>query len=395
MFAGLLLCALLLGVAWPLLAALPAVPSQVLAGDVYVITQGSGPYSINDSLAQNLSAQPWAQAVSPEIFSLGTLDGSAVVVRGVEPASFLGVEDAEGAVPATLPPAWALSGAGLQARLGLAPGDELTLVGSAVPRLDVVPLAGVFHAATAANDELLVDFATARFLTGVAAGIYHSIRVKTTDPQALVAFLQQRGASAHVSGPAGSLGGANTAPLPTDPRIINLFLRYGIGPLPADYLTEGIAEATNSVQVVAWGLEALVIFLVALGVHAVQARAFADHRATVGVLRALGAPANWVRLRALAEWLPLAALAGALGSGLGFLAASLLAPNAAIVAFGHEVRVAFDPVLWLLAAGAVVAIGAASQLLLLGAALRDRPSASLRREPVRGPPQSLEVVLRE
>ena len=360
-----------------------------------MVTQGTGGYSINESLAQNLTAQPWAEAVSPEIFSLGTLGGSAVVVRGVDPAAFLAVEGAQASLPAILPPPWALAGAGLQARLGLSPAEELTLVGSAVPRLDVVPLAGVFHAPTAANDEILVDFGTADFLTGVASGIYHSIRVKTSDPAALVAFLEQRGASARVSGPNGNVGGSNTGPLPSDPRIINLFLRYGLGPLPPDYLAEGIAEATNSVQVVAWGLEALVVLLVALGIHAVQARAFADRRANVGVLRALGAPSRWVRLRALRESVPVAVLAALVGGALGFAAALLLTPNAALVAFGHEVRVSLDPVDVALVVAAVVAVSVVSELVLLQPPLRERPAASLRQEPVRPSPPSLEVVLRE
>ena len=374
---------------------MPAVPSQVLAGDVFAVTQGTGRYSINESLVQNLSAQPWARAVSPEIFAPGTLGGSAVVVRGVNATAFLAVDGASGSVPATLPPVWALAGSGLASRLGLSVGEELTLVGSAIPRLDVVPLMGLFRSATASNDELLVDLPTARFLTGIPSPLYQTIRVKTSDSAALVAFLQERGASAHVSGPNGPVGGANTGPLPTDPRIINLFLRYGIGPLPADYLTEALAEATNSVQVVAWGLELLVALLVALGIHAVQARAFEDRRPTVGVLRALGAPARWVRLRAVGELLPVAAGAALVGSGLGSAAAVLLTPNAAVVAFGHEVRVAFDPAGMVLAAGVVVLLAVASQLLLLQSALRERPSASLRPEAVRGSPRSLEVVLRD
>ncbi len=367
----------------------------MVTGDVYVITQGTGPYSINDSLVQNLTAQPWADAVSPEIFSLGTLDGAAVIVRGVNPAAFLAVEGAQVSFPSPLPSEWALAGSGLQARLSLSTGDELTLVGSAVPRLDLVPLAGTFRTATAANDELLADFATARFLTGVGPGIYHSIRVKTSNPAALLVFLQARGASAHVSGPGGSVGGANTGPLPQDPRIINLFLRYGLGPLPADYLAEGIAEATNSVQVVAWGLELLVVLLVALGIYAVRARAFAEAQATVGVLRALGAPGGWVGRRAMQELLPLAALAGLVGSGAGFLGAALLTPNDAVVAFGHEVRVAFDPIGFLVVAAAIVAVAALSEAILLRHALRERPAVSLRAVPLHTTPASLEVVLRE
>ncbi len=389
-----MLCAFLLGVTWPLLAALPAVPGQVVAGDVYAVTQGTGAYSINDSLAQNLSAQPWAQVVSPEIFSLGTLGGAAVVVRGVDPTAFLSLEDAAWSPPAEWPAAWALAGNGLAARSGLRVGDPLTLVGSAIPRLDVVPLAGTFRSSTTANDELLVDYATARFLTGVGSGVYHSIRVKTADPAALVAFLAARGASAHVSGSGGSVGGANTGALPTDPRVINLFLRYGLGPLPPDYVAEGIAEATNSVQVVAWGLEILVLLLVALGLHASQARTFEDRRATVGVLRALGAPGRWVRLRALRETLPLAFVGAGVGGVLGLLAAVALAPGAGILAFGHTVPVGFDPAGLGLVVLAVVLFSLVSELALVGGSLKRRPAESLR-DPAAVAPRSLEVVLRD
>ncbi len=386
---------MLLGFAWPLLSAVPGLPSQILAGDVYVITPGTGAYSINDSLAQNLSVQPWAEVVSPEIFSLGTLLGSPVVIRGVDPVPFLRIEGATGGLPPSVRGPWALAGSDLAARLGVEPGQELTLVGSSISRLDVVPLAATFHSMTAADDELLVDYGTARFLTGVAAGVYHSIRVETSQPTALAAFLAARGASAHVAGPGGSVGSVNSSPLPTDPRVINLFLRYGLGPLPLDYVAEGVSEASNSVQVVAWGLEILMVLLAALGIHAVQTRAFADRRPTVGVLRGLGAPGGWVRLRAVRETLPLALAAGLLGSMIGFVAAAVLTPTAAILAFGHEVRVAFDPVGVLLVALAVLAVSLLSELLLLEGALRERPTESIRGPAAAGAPPSLEVVLRD
>ncbi len=386
---------MLLGFAFPLLSAVPGLPAQVLAGNVYVVTPGTGAYSINDSLAQNLSAQPWAAAVSPEIFSLGTLLGAPVVVRGVDPVTFLRIEGATGGLPAGTRTPWALAGSGLASRLSLMAGQELTLVGSSISRLDVVPLVGSYRTATAADDELLVDYGTARFLTGVGAGLYHSIRVETSEPDALVAFLASRGASAHVAGPGGVVGGVNSAPLPADPRVINLFLRYGLGVLPLDYVAEGVTEASNSVQVVTWGLEVLILLLVSLGIHALQARAFEDRRATLGVLRGLGAPDGWVRLRGLRETVPLSLAAGLLGAFLGFLAAEVLTPTSAIVAFGHEVRVAFDPIGFGLVVLAIVAVSAMSELLLLGRALRSRPAESFRDHASLGSPPSLEVVLRD
>ena len=83
-FAGLALCAFLLGATWPVLAALPSVPARVVAGDAFAITQGSGALSINVSLASNLSASNWTVTVSPEILGLSVLDGDSVVVRSPE-----------------------------------------------------------------------------------------------------------------------------------------------------------------------------------------------------------------------------------------------------------------------------------------------------------------------
>src|SRR2546430_6679169 len=95
----------------------------------YLITQGSGAYSINESLAENLTAQPWAQLVSPEILSLGTIRGEPVVVRAAEPGTFLSLEGGERVQPATLGNRSAYAGEGLVRRLGLAAGDDATLRG--------------------------------------------------------------------------------------------------------------------------------------------------------------------------------------------------------------------------------------------------------------------------
>lgn len=394
MFVGLVLCAFLLGLTWPILSAAPALPSQILTGDVYSLTPGTGTYSINASLAENLSAQPWAEVVSPEIFSLGTLLGDPVVVRGVDPSAFLRIENATGRLPAGTQGPWALAGSGLASRLGLAAGQELTLVGSSIPRVDIVPLAATYRSATAADDELLVDYGTARFLTGVGPTVYHSIRVATASPDRLVGYLAARGASVQVSGPGNSVASVNSAPLPTDPRIINLLLRYAPGLLPLDYLAEGVREAANSVQVVAWGLQILVLLLVSLGLHGVQARDFAERRATVGVLRALGAPARWIGLRALRELLPLAAVSSLAGAALGLATAVALPAVSPVVAFGHALRVSWDPVAFLVILLALLAVSATSELLLVQGAIRERPSESLRGEPSTEPPPSLEVVLR-
>src|SRR3989454_935192 len=340
-FAGLLLCALLLGATWPILGALPGVPARILAGDAYLITQGSGAYSINESLVENLTLHAGVQIVSPEILSLGTVRGEPVVVRAAEPGTFLSLEGGEWVQPATLGNRSAYAGEGLVRRLGLAAGESATLVGSSVPQIAFVHIAGIYRTATPANDEMLVDFPMGRFLSGLGSTAFHSIRLRTSDPAPLLSFLREFGASVHVSGP--NLPRADIASdPPTDERISNLILRSGIGGAPRDYLSTAVSEATTSVAVVAYGIAGLLGVLVAFGIHAAQARAFADRAPAVGVLRAIGAGNRWMRRRLVWESFPLALGAAVLGAGLGFLAGSWLQPKARLVPFRPEGFVSVD-----------------------------------------------------
>jgi len=357
------------------------------------VTQGSGPYSVNESLVQNLSGQPWVSVVSPEILSLGTVRGEPVLVRAADPPGFFSLEGGAWVQAAVVGDRNAVAGEGLVSRLGLAVGDEVTLVGSSVPRIAFVRIAGIYRTATSANDELLVDFAIGRLLSGLGATGFHSIRIRTTDPTALLNFLRGFGSSVHVSGPDLPRADIASDP-PTDERISNVILRTGIGGTPRDYLASAVAEATNSVGVVAYGIAALLGILVAFGIHAVQARAFADRIPAVGVLRAIGASNRWMRRRLLAESLPFAAGAAILGAGLGFLAETSLQPNARLVIFGHEVLVSFDLVTFALIVLAVVAISMLSGLLLLRNAMASRPVESIRETPAVASPQSLEAILR-
>jgi ABC-type lipoprotein release transport system permease subunit len=389
-----LLCAALLGATWPLLAALPSAPSSILGGDAYVITQGSGAPSVNDSLVQNLSLQSWSQAVSPEILSLGTINNSAVLVRGANFPAFLLLEHAILVQQGPMPSFGVLAGQGLANRLGLRVGMGLTLEGSSVPRIAVAQLGGVFRTNTAANDELVIPFPIARFLTGVPDHWYHEIRLTTANPNALVAFLESFRASVHVTGPSGTIGESHSAPA-TDPRLVNLFLRGATGALPPAYLAEALTEATNSVQAVAVGLAILVAALVASAIHAVQARGFAERRVSIGIVRSLGAPSSWIVVRTLRESLPhtvLAALSGALS---GFLLVSWAGPAFGLRVFGHELSASIDPLIVMLLFVVVVSFSCLSLVFLVASSLRDRPMESVRDETGFTTSRSLEVVLRD
>lgn len=388
-----MLCAALLGATWPLLAALPAVPTAILGGEAYVITQGSGAPSVNDSLVENLTVQPWSEAVSPEILSLGTIGDSSVLIRGAEFPSFLSLEGADLVQQGPLPSFGVLAGQGLANRLGLNLGEGLTLEGSSIPRIAIAQLGGVFRSSSAANDELIVPPSIARFLTGVPDHWYHEIRVKTTNPAALVAFLESFPASVHVSGPSGTFGESHSQPA-TDPRLVNLFLRGATGALPPAYLAEALTEATNSIQVVALGLAILIAALVASAVHAVQARGFSERRISIGILRSLGASSRWIATRMIAESLPYTVVAAGLGAVGGALLVSLAGPTFGLRVFGHELSAPIDPLVLALLIVVVITFSSLSLFVLVGRALQDRPSEAVRDESEFASARSLEAILR-
>ena len=287
----------------------------------------------------------------------------------------------------------AYAGEGLAERLGLGTGSLVSLVGSMLPRIDVVRVLGIFRTNTPANDELIVDFDRARFLTGVGLTQYHSIRVKTSNPGALLTFLEDLGASVHVSGPGIARADIHSDP-PTSDRITNLLLRTGQGQVPRDFLATALADSTASVRVVTLGTALLIALLVALGIDAVQARAFEDTRASLGILRALGSSNGWMRRRIVRETLPLAIVAATCGAVLGFLLQILLRPAVGLVVFGHALTPALD--VWTFAAivGTTVAISLLSSLRLVRSVLRLRPIDSISEHPTLEERVSLEVALR-
>lgn|GEM_PF-3407122 len=388
-----LLCAIVLGASWPILAALPELPTQVLTGGVYVLTQGTaGTNQITEALAAALVSQSWAEVVSPEILAFGTLRGEPVLARGVEPVAFAQVEGGRWLPGEPASDRWAIAGTRLAGRLGLVTGDRVTLVGSAIPRIEIARIEGTFVTDTSVTDELLVDLGLGRSLTGLDRGVYHVIRVRTVDPQALLAFLETSGASVHVSGPGLPRADINSGP-PPDPRVVNLLFRSGFAGLPPDYLSLALPQATNSVSVVALGLMGFVALLVAAGIHSVQTRAFEDHRANVGVLRTLGAGNGWIRMRMLRESLPTALGAAIVGAGIGLVFAALIA-RGQLVLFGHAVPVAIDLTSFVLVVAAILVSSLVSALVLIGAALRERSMELLTERAEYEPPQSLEAILR-
>src|SRR5207249_3179665 len=78
----------------------------------------------------------------------------------------------------------------------------------------------------------------------------------TSDPAALLRFLDGFQASVHVGGPGLVRADIHSDP-PSDERLANAILRTGLGGAPRDYLATAVGEATTSVRVVAYGIAVL------------------------------------------------------------------------------------------------------------------------------------------
>ncbi len=368
-----MLCTLLLAATTPTLLAAIDFPSRVVLGEgVYAITQGSGRASLNDSLVAQLELSGWADIVSPEVLAFSILRDEPVVVRGAIADRFLALE--RGTATAMLSDGgYALAGNGLANRLGLATGDRVLLVGSLAPKFLELTLAGTFSTDTPANDEILVAPDAAREIAGIGAGTYHQIRVETDRPDALIAFLEATGASAHVFTPSRQLFDVNSGPLPQDDRLTNLLLRSGSGSVSPDRLSYAIAQVSNSVRVVVLGLLAVIVALVAVGIDSVHRRVLADARPVVRILKSKGATRGWILRRGASE----AFLFAIAGCAIGLLAGTAIAIFAGlldlIVIFGHGVRPELSITGMVLIIAAGVASSTVSTVLFLARHTRGRP----------------------
>ena len=354
-----------------LLATSSFVGATLVGRNAYVLSEGDGQASLNESLAQALTSQPWAEVVSPEVFAPTAVRGEPVLVRGVDPQPFLRLEGTPEAV-AFRTPYDAIIGQRLAGRLGVSVGYFLLVPGSTLATFVEVLITAALGATTAAGDELLVPFPVARSLTGLSPDSFHAIRLRTADVGSMVAFLQGRGASVHVSRPGMPTIDVNSGPV-RDDRLANLALRSGVTGSPTGLVPTALAQGENSVRVVVLGIGAMVLLLVGLGAHAILARLLADKRATFETLRALGASRLWIRGRLAKEASAVAAPAILIGTVAGLAVSAALGQLGAIALFGRVVQPELTVPLVVLVIVTAFAIAVGAALLAANPFLRHGP----------------------
>lgn len=347
----------LLAAAAPLLVATSGFLGTSLVGtNIAVVSQGSGPPSLNETLFQAL----FPLGASAEIFAPTIVRGEPVFVRGVEPNAYFGLEHVVGPGPFSSP-FIAYAGGRLADRLGLLAGDAIIVSSSTVPGFAELRVGSIFSAGGPRDDELLVSLPVGRALTGLPAGDFHAIRLPGEGVGNALAILRAHGASVHVSSPGQPAIDVNSNPA-TDDRITNVAFRTGIAGTGTNYVSQILGQGENSVRTVAIGLGAMVVLLAALASNAVQARILEDKRDTFATLRMLGAPSRWILVRVASEAAFVGAIASAVGVTGGLAVSVILGATGNPVLFGYAVQPVLTP-------GLVAVLLLASFVILVGGAL--------------------------
>jgi ABC-type lipoprotein release transport system permease subunit len=377
--AGLLLCAAVLAASFPLLLGVETNFGRVLYGEgVNAITPVGSGAPLNLTFASSIAGQPWAEVVSPEVFAFASFRGEPLVARGVLPQEFLELEGADLSEGLLTGGDFALAGERLAGRLGLSPGSEGVLTGSERPSLAVVEVTGVFRTAGPAADELMIPLPLARKMASLGADELSAIRVRTSDREAMLDFLEATGLALSVSNAAGTVHVGVEPDGGLDGRLTALvFLHPELWTeLGRSYVGAFAEQGLNGVRVVILAFLILLGTLGVAGIFAVVWRATAEASRSLGILRVLGARRRTLTALLLREFAATGSVAIVAGVLIGHLVAAATGGFGAFLLFSHTVQPSFDP----LVSVAIFAISLASvcvACLVTSASLSRKPPRDL------------------
>ncbi|MGQ0536668.1 MAG: FtsX-like permease family protein [Methanobacteriota archaeon] len=227
---------------------------------------------VDVSIAHFVAGSELVLGASPEIYAPAMVDRRPVLVRGLEPASFVALAEEEYRLEGAWPSAGeAVAGERLARAFDLEVGDRLTVSGSWRATFRSFRVSGLVAAEGPAGDELLVALSDARALTNVAPGEANLIRLRSSEPPRVSELLA-------ASGPEFTVENLTVEPARPIPRE-QAFARVRIGnwgpvggtkPLTLRIDNETIAERAVHVPARSW-VEVEFPFTVATpGTHVVR-----------------------------------------------------------------------------------------------------------------------------
>ncbi len=376
---GLTLCVLLLGASIPLLIGLKTSPFKTLYGDnVLTLTQVTTDKPLNTTLIADLEIlmleNDWIQMVSPEIYVFTIVGDNSIVVRGVNTSAFLSIENVQWVEGEHNDEHSAMIGDGLSKILDLDIGDRILLTGSTTPSILEVKIVGIYFSPNPSNDELIISHHEARKLAGVKDDTVMSIRVQTTNGDALINYLEENEISV-------AIGEGTTVPdvlnsnVTYDGRLLNLLFEYSDATFSQDLslITAFTHQGVSSVSIVVLGFIILNIALTFVGISAILTRAVVEKKKDIGILSAIGANKNQIRLILLRDILLFLVPTIVIGITLGLVISYALGAVNLIMVFGHAIKPVMDWILVFEMSVLIIVVSAIMGLLVNEMVLKSRP----------------------
>ncbi len=243
------------------------------------------------ALAGSLGTVPGVRTVSPEVFAPSTLWDQPVMVRGVDPTSFLEVQEpviVEGSAISANDTAQAMVGDTLAKQLSLHPGSQITLVGGVRATIAQLTVKGVISTGTPIDNEVVVPIWAGDWLRGLSYGTASILRIEVgahEDPSQ-VALQVQRVVKNLSSGAGGSQGAQIEAYLPITSHLGSL-AKLDIQASPevsSTFFSKSAGLSEENVLLVS----ALVFLSMSVAIVCAIQEAVFRSRNELGVLRTLG-----------------------------------------------------------------------------------------------------------
>jgi ABC-type lipoprotein release transport system permease subunit len=133
------------------------------------------------SLADYLGSLSGVQTISPEVFAPSTLSNQAVMVRGVEPAQFMELQNPailQGSPLAANDTTQAMVGAILANQLNLHPGSQITVIGGVRATIALLTVKAVFSTGTPLDNEVVAPLWVGDWLRGLSYNEVSILRIE-------------------------------------------------------------------------------------------------------------------------------------------------------------------------------------------------------------------------
>ncbi|MDG6220439.1 MAG: hypothetical protein QCI38_03210 [Candidatus Thermoplasmatota archaeon] len=361
---GLLLCFAVFSMIVPLLMGLMAIPETVTGGgDIIIITQKDQSSPLNRTLVENLKSCPNVTALSPEIIIPTVVNGHPAMCRGVERLDMLELDGL------TLHGDWvdvntAVIGKDLARRMGVDVGSRITITSPSRNAVVSVEIVGTYSSQNP-SDGLLISIEYARFLIGISPGSYTLIRLISSNPLDVQKIVDDSGIAVtniEIMGPSdsgwtGNGGdGENITSGDSEVRITRRYTNFfSISESGGGFTSTAFIYGKQTVDAAVIALGIMTGVLVTVGVVVLILRGIAEGRKDVGVLMAIGATRNKLRMFFLKDLVFLVLLSAPLGMAVGVVLSYVIGGIFPLVAFGQTIAPHSTlEVLVFLASGAVL-----------------------------------------